>query len=351
MLPTSPYSHLTRDELIEMLEQPEQGVRITFSGKATSRQIARNVRPRVMRRLPKYSTGPAEVQAENRVIEGENLQGMVSLYRYRGQVDLVLTDPPYNTGNDFRYNERWDEDPNDPNLGEIVTADDRARHTKWMRFMWPRLQIMRSMLKPHGVLAICIDHRELFRLGSMLDEIFGEQNRIAIINWQKNYSPKNNVGERTHVSTATEYVLVYANNIEVAKTRLLDRTDRMNARYRNPDDDPRLWKGADLSGPGGFELVEARRGEADEAHQLADAEDAATTLDEHDQVDRISDHRRNDGLLRKTDQHFQSRQRLAWAVRVDGRERALVARVQGHEKVECRRVSALADDDAIGAQA
>lgn len=110
--------------------------------------------------------------------------------------------------------------------------------------------MMKSMLKPSGVLAICIDHRELFRLGSMLDEIFGETNRIAVINWQKNYSPKNNVGEKTQVSTATEYVLVYANSIDLAKTRLLDRTDKMNARYSSPDGDLYAWKSGDLTGPG-----------------------------------------------------------------------------------------------------
>lgn len=246
----SPYAALSREELIALLEQPEQGVRITFAGKATAREISRSVRPRVQAQFAKYSVGTAEQQSENILIEGENLQAMVSLYRYRGQVDFILTDPPYNTGNDFRYNDRWEEDPNDPNLGELVSADDGARHTKWMRFMWPRLQFMRSMLKPAGVLAICIDHRELFRLGTMLDEIFGERNRLAIINWQKNYAPKNNVGEKTHISTATEYVLVYANNIELAKTRLLDRSDLMNSRYASPDGDPYPWSPGDLTGPG-----------------------------------------------------------------------------------------------------
>ena len=216
----SPYSDLTRDELIELLEHPEPGVRITFVGKSTAREIARRVRPRVMQRVVKYCVGSDELQAANLVLEGENLQAMVSLYRFRGQVDLILTDPPYNTGNDFRYNDRWEEDPNDPDLGNVVSSEDGARHTKWMKFMWPRLKFMKSMLKPSGVLAICIDHRELFRLGTMLDEIFDERNRLAIINWQKTYSPKNNVGEKTHVSTATEYVLVYAKDIDLAKTRL-----------------------------------------------------------------------------------------------------------------------------------
>jgi len=250
VLEPSRYDNLTRKELVALLQEQEQGVRITFSGKENAREISRSVRPRVMETLPKFSTGRPEQQADNLVIEGENLQAMVSLYRYRGQVDLVLTDPPYNTGNDFRYNDRWNEDPNDPELGALVSADDGARHTKWMRFMWPRLQTMKAMLKPSGVLAICIDHRELFRLGTMLDEIFLERNRVAIINWQKNYSPKNNVGEKTHVSTATEYVLIYAKDIDVAKTRLLDRTELMNSRYGSIDGDPEPWAPGDLTGPG-----------------------------------------------------------------------------------------------------
>lgn len=242
------YDEMSREELIALIEQPEQGVRIIFSGKATARAIARSVRPRVMKRLNEYSVGLPEEQADNLLIEGENLQGMVSLYRYRGQVDLILTDPPYNTGNDFRYNDRWDEDPNDPDLGELVSADDGARQTKWMRFMWPRLQFMKSMLKPGGVLAICIDHRELFRLGNMLDEIFLERNRLAIINWQKSYAPRN---DNTHVSTSTEYVLVYANDTDLAKTRLIPRTNDMNARYRNPDNDPQEdWASGDASATG-----------------------------------------------------------------------------------------------------
>src|SRR5262249_17575679 len=156
----------------------EGGIYIDFAGKTNARKLARRVRPRVMRTIKKYSAGSEDEQAENLVIEGDNLQAMVTLYKERGQVDLILTDPPYNTGSDWRYNDRWEEDPNDDGLGEWVSADDGGRHTKWMRFMWPRLQMMKSMLKPGGVLAICIDHRELFRLGQMLDELFDQRNRL-----------------------------------------------------------------------------------------------------------------------------------------------------------------------------
>ena len=198
---TDPNGGTAVAEQLPLLDYPEAGLRISFVGKDNSRQLARKVRPRVMEPLAKYSVGSNEKQARNLVIEGDNLQSMVTLYRERGQVDLILTDPPYNTGNDFRYNDKWEDDPNDPGLGDFVSADDGARHTKWMRFMWPRLQMMKSMLKPTGVLAICIDHRELFHLGQMLDELFREQNRLAIINWQKAYAPRN---DNQHISTATE---------------------------------------------------------------------------------------------------------------------------------------------------
>ena len=239
---------LTRDQLLELLEaNNEGGIKIAFAGKSNARRLARAVRPRVTRPSPKYNVGSQECRADNRVIEGDNLQAMTTLYKERGQVDLILADPPYNTGKDFRYNDRWDEDPNDPGLGEFVSVDDGARHTKWMRFMWPRLQMMRSMLKPTGVLAICVDHRELFRLGQMLDEFFGEENRLAIINWQKAASRRN---DSDHVSTATEYVLIYSRNKAKATTRLLERTEEHDANYTNPDRDPGgLWYGASPWGP------------------------------------------------------------------------------------------------------
>jgi adenine-specific DNA-methyltransferase len=240
---------LTREELLEILrsrEMPQEGgIRITFSGKDVARKLARKVQPRVCRRFVKYSCGSEEDQARNQVVEAENLQAMVTLYRERGQVDLILTDPPYNTGNDFRYNDRWDEDPNDPELGDLVSDEDGASHTKWMKFMWPRLQMMKAMLKPGGVLAICIDHRELFRLGQMLDELFQQENRLAILNWEKASAPR---PDNKHVSTSTEYVLVYAKDRERAKTKSLPREESDNSRYGNPDNDPEgLWREGNLT--------------------------------------------------------------------------------------------------------
>jgi adenine-specific DNA-methyltransferase len=219
------------------------GVVLNFHGKRTAQEIRRKVRPRQTQVKKELSVGTPEEQSRNFIYEGENLQAMVTLYKERGQVDLILTDPPYNTGQFFRYNDHWDTDPNDPDLGQLVTNEDGSRHTKWMKAMLPRLQMMKAMLKPTGVLAICIDDNELFHLGMMLDEVFGEDNRIGIINWQKTFSPKN---DSKHLSTATEYVLVYARSLETAQTILLPRDDKMDRSFQDRDNDPEgEWSGKD----------------------------------------------------------------------------------------------------------
>jgi len=183
---------LDQEDLVRLVKSLlSGGVALTFHGKRSAQEISRKVRPRVMRREPRLHVGSPSDQSRNLLIEGENLQTMVTLYKYRGEVDLIVTDPPYNTGQQFRYNDRWDEDPNDPDLGTLVAKEDGSRHTKWIKAMVPRLQMMKAMLKPSGVIAICIDENELFHLGMLMDEIFDEDNRLAIINWQKAHSPKN----------------------------------------------------------------------------------------------------------------------------------------------------------------
>ena len=253
------YEQLPRASLIRLLKEQEtaladagrDGIVMNYTGRTAPWQIIRQVKPKLSNILTELSVENENPQPENEIWDGENLSTMVTLYKYRGQVDLILTDPPYNTGEDFRYNDKWDKDPNDPDLGEIVPKDDGSRHSKWLRFMTPRIWMMREMLKPGGVIAICIDHRELFRLGMLMDEIFKEENRIGIINWQKAYSPKSDTGgKRGGLSSATEYVLVYAKILDKAKTGMLDRTDAMDAKYTNPDDDPEgNWASSDAAAP------------------------------------------------------------------------------------------------------
>lgn len=253
------FDELPRSTLIRMLQEQEtatreagkNGIVMNYSGRTAPWQIIRLVKPKLSKIIKKHSAGDEHSQAENEIWDGENLSTMVTLYKHRGQVDLIITDPPYNTGEDFRYNDKWDKDPNDPDLGDLVPKDDGSRHSKWLKFMTPRIWMMREMLKPGGVIAICIDHRELYRLGMLMDEIFKEENRVGIINWQKAYSPKSDTGGKNGgVSTATEYVLVYSKDLDRSKTRLLDRTEEMNARYQNDDGDPDVWASDNPSGPG-----------------------------------------------------------------------------------------------------
>ena len=223
-----------------------------------SRYAKEVVRPVVLKPLKTKSVN-ADQQTGNMIIEGNNLDVMAALltggFSLRGQVDLCLWDPPYNTGkNDFRYNDNYylskkqvkELEAKAPvkDDWDIVAANDPSRHSKWLTFMEVRLRKAQELLKPGGIIAVCIGSQELFRLGCLMDELFDEDNRLGIINWQTTYSAKN---DSSHLSTATEYVLVYANNKAYARTALLDRTEEMNARYRSPDNDPEPWKSGDLS--------------------------------------------------------------------------------------------------------
>jgi len=225
------------------------GLQLYFQGKDEALRTADQVKPHLLEPVPELSVLPGsdDFHSPNLLIEGENLQTMKSLYKYKGKVDLILTDPPYNVGKDFRYNDKWEVDPNDEDLGKFVAEDDLAKHTKWCRFMLPRLQVMHEMLAPTGVIAICIGQQELFRLGQLMDEVFRDENRLAVINWQTAYATKN---DATHVARSTEYVLVYAKNEKRAVTGLTERTDEMDARYSSPDSDPRAWMSGNASAPG-----------------------------------------------------------------------------------------------------
>lgn len=247
------YGSAPRSVLIQALEERDaalfeagrDGIVMSYTGRTAPWQIIRLIRPKLSRILKKLSAGSEASQSQNELWDGENLSAMVTLYKYRGEIDLILTDPPYNTGEDFRYNDKWDKDPNDPDLGTLVPKDDGSRHSKWLRFMTPRLWMMKEMLKPGGVIAICIDHRELFRLGMLMDEVFREENRLAIINWQKSAAPRS---DNEHVSTSTEYVLVYAKDQDKARTGSLGRSEEDNKRYDNPDGDAEgEWREGNLT--------------------------------------------------------------------------------------------------------
>ena len=131
-----------------------------------------------------------------------------------------------------------------------VKETDASRHSKWLSFMEVRLELAKKLLKESGVIAVHIGYQELFRLGLLMDEVFGEDNRLGIINWQCTGSAKN---DSRGIASTTDYVLIYAKNKNTAHIGELPRTEKMDSAYRSLDGDPRIWRQDNLSAMSGTE--------------------------------------------------------------------------------------------------
>ena len=198
---------------------------------------------------------------ENLYIEGDNLDVLKVLREtYLGRVKMIYIDPPYNTGNDFVYNDDFAQGKNDFEQGSGLfdadgnqTIDPMQRnteangrfHTDWLNMIYPRLKVARDVLSDDGVIFISIDDNEQDNLRKVCDEIFGGRNFVAQLIWERAYSPKN---DAKFVSNSHDYIIMYAKNIDSFKIGRLERTEEANARYSNPDNDPRgPWKPSDMS--------------------------------------------------------------------------------------------------------
>ena len=184
---------------------------------------------------------------DNLIVEGDNLLALKALLpTYHGKVKCVTIDPPYNTGNEgWAYNDRVNSPMMKEWFGRVVDRDDLTRHDKWCCMMLPRLKLLRELLRDDGAIFVSIDDNEVHRLRCLMDEVFGEENFVATVIWEKVYSPKSSA---KHFSENHDFIVVYARTKEQFKRGLLPRTDEANARYGNPDNDPRgPWKPGDLS--------------------------------------------------------------------------------------------------------
>lgn len=162
----------------------------------------------------------------------------------------AATDPPYNTGNDFVY----EDDFADPmaRYKEVTQQTTKSNaetmgrfHTNWLNMMYPRLRLAANLLTDDGVIFISIDDNEVFNLKKICDEVFGEENYVSTLIWERAFSPKN---DAKYISSSHDYVLMYAKNIEEFEIGKLERTDEVNSRYKNPDNDPRgPWSSGDLT--------------------------------------------------------------------------------------------------------
>lgn len=203
---------------------------------------------------------------ENLYIEGDNLEVLKLLQEtYLGKVKMIYIDPPYNTGNDFVYNDDFKQSADEyiDNSGQldeegnrmVTNTESNGRfHTDWLNMIYPRLKLAKDLLSEDGVIFISIDDNEADNLRKVCDEIFGEENFLAQIIWERAFAP---VNLKKHFSPSHDYIICYANNIDNCVCNGLKRDDSSNSRYANPDNDPRgVWTSGDLSvGPAVTEKI------------------------------------------------------------------------------------------------
>ncbi len=230
---------------------------LNWHGKRKARQIALTPSTGTLRPCPGESVDWETTQ--NLMIEGDNLEVLKLLQKSYGnkggQVKLIYIDPPYNTGKDFVYPDNFQD--NIKNYLELTgQAQDGAKlttntdasgrfHTDWLNMIYPRLKLAKNLLRDDGVVFVSIADHEIHNLRAVMNEVFGEENFVACVIWQKVYAPKSSA---KHFSEDHDYIVVYAKNADAWRPTLLPRTDEQNAIFKNPDNDSRgLWRANNLA--------------------------------------------------------------------------------------------------------
>ncbi len=227
---------------------------LNWHGKRAARQLALTPSTGTLRPCPEDSVDWDTTQ--NLMIEGDNLEVLKLLQKsYAGKVKLIYIDPPYNTGKDFVYPDNFhDSIQNYMELtgqvegGRKISSNTDASgrfHTDWLNMIYPRLKLARNLLRGDGVICISIDDVEEANLRKVCDDIFGEENHLATVVWQKRYV--SNVTAKW-LSDMHDFVVIYAKDREQVGINSWDRTDEQLAAYKNPDADARgVWRAQDLS--------------------------------------------------------------------------------------------------------
>lgn len=239
-----------RQELSDhIVDGPQERYRLDWPGKreallAANAPIAKSLRPAQVESVNFFDT-------ENLFIEGDNLEALKLLQdTYLGKVKMIFIDPPYNTGNDFLYRDSFSireydyrkKSHQSDETGNTLVAnrDSNGRfHSDWLSMMYPRLKLARNLLADDGAIFISIDDNEVAGLRAICAEIFGAENFVTQIEWQKRYTRSNNTDNFTSV---IDHILLYQKS-DAFKVNLLERDEEANARFTNPDNDPRgPWK-------------------------------------------------------------------------------------------------------------
>lgn len=230
------YDDLSKEELVRLLQARDRRDATRFGlvweANEIERDRALNQDFVALDLDPSLSCGQAPWK--NLIIEGDNFDALRYLrMTFAGRVTCIYIDPPYNTGNkDFIYNDRF------------VDKEDLWRHSKWCEFMFQRLTLAKDLLRQDGVIFVSIDDNELYHLGLLMNRVFGENNFVANVIWQKVFAPKNTA---KHFSDDHEYVVVFCASGDAWRPNLLPRGAEAEARYKNPDNDLRgPWVSGDL---------------------------------------------------------------------------------------------------------
>ena len=249
------FDQLRQELSTSIVEGPQERYQLNWPGKreallTANAPIAKTLRPCRAESVDFDTT-------QNLFIEGDNLDALKLLQEtYLNKVKLIYIDPPYNTGRDFIYDDDFKDDAesyllrssqtDESGLRLVANTDANGRfHSDWLSMIYPRLRLARNLLRDDGVMFISIDDNEVDNLRKVCSEVFGEENFVAQIIWQKVFSPKNSA---RWFSEDHDYVLVYAKLGDQWTPNLLPQTDEMRARYKNPDNDPRgPWASSDLA--------------------------------------------------------------------------------------------------------
>lgn len=245
-----------RDELSsDVIDDGEERYQFTWPDKKAHAHLANTPTNKTLRPCREESVDFDHTQ--NLYIEGDNLDVLKVLREtYLGKVKMIYIDPPYNTGNDFVYNDDFSQSADeyqensgqtDENGNRLVqnTESNGRFHTDWLNMIYPRLKVAKDLLTEDGVIFISIDDNEQKNLKNVCDEIYGENNFLAQIVWERAFSPINLM---KHFSPSHDYILCYAKNIEVTICNGIPRSAEADSRYSNPDNDPRgVWSSSDIS--------------------------------------------------------------------------------------------------------
>lgn len=255
------FDQLRQELSKDIVEGPEERYQFTWPDKRNAIRLANAPTTDTLRPCREESVDFDNTQ--NLYIEGDNLKVLKLLREnYLGKVKMIYIDPPYNTGNDFVYNDDFAQTTGEyiHNSGQedadgnrlVANTESNGRfHTDWLNMIYPRLKVAKDLLSEDGVMFISMDDREVENIRKVCDEIFGKFNFVAQIVWQKKYSPQN---DARYFSTMHDYVICYAKHAKASDNEigwdrlLLPRGVEQNNRYKNPDNDPRgPWKAADLT--------------------------------------------------------------------------------------------------------